>query len=103
MPVETAKPTDEVKKMGPFKTFMAMCKAYCAINVLLLPKSFTKGGYVVSPAAMAIGCFFETLSAVKLAQIAVKYELFTYPAIADRALGNAGKNLVRCLIALASF
>ena len=80
-----------------------MCKAYCAINVLLLPKAFSKGGYIISPLAMAIGCFFETYSAVKLARIANEFQIFTYPAIADRAVGTVGKNVVRCLIALASF
>ena len=59
--------------MGTFKTFIAICKAYCSVNVLLLPMSFTKGGYVGSAFTMVIACFFQTLAAVKLVQVALKY------------------------------
>ena len=59
--------------MGTFKTFMAMCKAYCAINVLLLPKAYAQGGYILAPLALMTACFFEALAAVKLAQIAIRY------------------------------
>ena len=89
--------------MGTIKTFFAILKAYCAINVLLLPMSFTEGGYIVSPLAMLVGCLFETNSAVKLSKIAIKYQMFTYPAVAEKAIGKTGKTVVRVLIALASF
>jgi hypothetical protein len=26
--------------MSPFQTFAALCKGYCAINILILPKQF---------------------------------------------------------------
>ena len=64
---------DGAKRMGPVKTFFAIMKAYCAINVLLLPKAYTTGGYLFSPLALMTGCFFESTAAVKLTQIARKY------------------------------
>ena len=58
------------KKMGPFKTYFAVIKAYCAINVLLLPRSFVNGGFVLSPIALLVAGFFETLCALRLTQVA---------------------------------
>ena len=51
-----AKPKKQ--KMGTLATFFAILKAYCAINVLLLPLSFSEGGYILSPCAMLIALFF---------------------------------------------
>ena len=46
----------KVKKMNNVQTFFALCKNYCAINILLTPKAFTNGGYIVSPIVMIIAC-----------------------------------------------
>ena len=82
---------DEVpRNMGTFKTYFALLKAYCAINVLLLPLSFKNGGYILSPIMMVIACFFETLCAIRLSAVANKYKIWTYPGIAMRAMGNPG-------------
>ena len=89
--------------MGPFATFVAVLKAYCAINILLLPCSFASGGYLLSPAAMIVACFFEGLCAYKLCKVAVAYGIFNYPNIAYRAIGWKGRALVRLLIGLAHF
>ena len=56
----------EVKKMNTTETVFAVVKAYCAINVLLLPRSFANGGYMLSPIAMMVACFFEALCAARL-------------------------------------
>ena len=60
-------------KMGTFGTFFAIIKAYCAINVLLLPRSFANGGYLLSPLAMIFACVFETMCAVRLTTVAQQY------------------------------
>jgi hypothetical protein len=75
------------KKMGKLATFFAVIKAYCAINVLLLPLSFVNGGYLLSPAAMLVAVFFEGLCAVRLANLANKFGIFSYPALVRKALG----------------
>ena len=41
-------------KMTNFQAFFALAKSYCAINVLLTPKQFRNGGYLLSP--IALGC-----------------------------------------------
>ena len=90
-----------VRKMGTITTFFAVLKAYCAINILLLPCSFANGGYFLSPCAMFVACFFEGLCAYRLCEVGVAYSISSYPMIAYRALGWKGRALVRCLIGLA--
>ena len=53
--------------MGPVKTYFAIMKAYCSVNVLLLPMAWAKGGYIVSPIALFVACFFEGYASIKLA------------------------------------
>ena len=65
-----SQPDIKVKKMGCFETYIAMIKAYCAINVLLLPKAFANGGFILSPTALLVATIFEALCAVRLALVA---------------------------------
>jgi hypothetical protein len=53
-------------KMTPVQAFFAILKAYCVINILLLPKAFQNGGYILSPIVVVIACIFEGLCAIKL-------------------------------------
>ena len=80
-----------------------MLKAYCAINVLLLPRSFVNGGYLLSPIILVVACTFEATCAVSLCQIALHYGIYDYPKIAERAMGPKGRNLVRVLLIAAHF
>ena len=61
----------EVKKMTMFQAYFALLKAYCAINILLLPKSFRNGGYALSPLALMMACLFESTCAIKLSQCGI--------------------------------
>ena len=67
----TERKKSRTRKMGTITTFFAVLKAYCAINVLLLPCSFASGGYLLSPFAMFIACFFEGMCAYKLCKVGV--------------------------------
>ena len=89
--------------MGPWMTLFAIMKAYCAINVLLLPCSFVKGGWLLAPLAMITACFFETLCAYRLAEVAIATRLYSYPCIVEKAIGENGKTAIRVLLALAHF
>ena len=88
------------RKMGTLETAFAVMKAYCAINVLLLPLSFVNGGYLFSPLMMMFACFFETLCAVRLSSVALKYKIWTYPGIAKKAMGEKGATILRIMLAL---
>ena len=91
----------KAKKMPPTQTFFAIVKAYCAINVLLLPMSFGEGGYILAPIAMLIALFFQGLSAAQLTSLARKYSIYSYPLIMQRAHGNVGLYVARVCISLA--
>lgn len=99
----TAKLGIETPKMGPVKTFFAIIKAYCAINILLLPYSFAKGGYILSPCAMAVAVFFEALCAARLSTVAKQFGIYSYPLIMERALGRKGMIFARVVLALSHF
>lgn len=55
-------------KMNVIQAYFGLIKAYCAINVLLLPKAFKNGGWLLSPIALTVACIFEATCAIKLAQ-----------------------------------
>jgi hypothetical protein len=50
----TIKKKLKTEKMNKVQTFFALCKCYCAINVLLTPKAFKNGGYMFSPISLFI-------------------------------------------------
>ena len=100
-PIDKASMIEPSRKMGTISTFFAVLKAYCAINVLLLPCSFASGGYLLSPLAMITACFFEGLCAYKLCKVGVTYGISSYPLIAYKAIGSKGRSAVRLLIGLA--
>ena len=87
--------------MGTFKTFFAVLKAYCAINVLLLPCSFANGGYLLSPIAMIVACFFEALCAARLTSVAQQYEIYSYPLLMQKAMGDKGLLAARVFLSIA--
>lgn len=80
-----------------------MIKAYCAINVLLLPRSFVNGGYILSPVSILVAVFFETLCAVRLAEVAHAYGIYSYPLLMQKALGDKGLHIARLFLSLAHF
>ena len=87
--------------MGACETYFAVIKSYCAINVLLLPKAFKNGGFVLSPAAMFVAVFFETLCAVRLSKVAHIQKVYSYPLLMEKALGVGGLQFARIVLALA--
>ena len=86
--------------MGNIQTFFAVCKSYCAINVLLLPRSFVNGGYLLSPIAMVVACFFEALCAARMTTAANKHQIFSYPLLMKKAIGEKGLVIARVLLAM---
>lgn len=54
------------KKFTGFGAAMAICKGYCAINVLVLPKQVDNGGWLIGVLSIGIGGFIVLLCALKL-------------------------------------
>ena len=46
---------------------MMIIKGYCAMVILILPKSFENGGYIASPLTLIISAVASTVCALKLA------------------------------------
>ena len=60
------KPTQKLIKMSNCKTFFALIKSYMAINILLTPRSFVNGGYVLSPCALITATCIEQMGSIRL-------------------------------------
>jgi len=54
------------KKMNAFETYVAIIKGYCALMVLVLPRAFERGGYVLSPIIMICSSAVQVTCALKL-------------------------------------
>ena len=89
--------------MNRVQTFFALCKCYCAINVLLIPKSFANGGYVLSPIALTISCILQATCAIKLTQCGLATKQISYPDIAGKALGKKGKKVLELFLSVVHF
>jgi hypothetical protein len=68
----------EGKLMTDFETFIAVCKCYCAINILILPKNFSNGGYIVGIASVVIAGALVYYCALKLILCAIKIQIYSY-------------------------
>lgn len=89
--------------MGQFAAFMALCKAYCSINILVLPKQFDNGGWLVGVLAINISVTFVLLSVLKLVQAGTKLQEFTYPGIVEKAIGPKFKIVAEVFVAICQF
>lgn len=87
------------EKMDTVQTFFAVCKCYCAINVLVTPKSFQNGGYLFTPISLIFAGSLQCLCAIKLTQCGMHLKKISYPDIVYKALDSkrAKKFLEICL------
>jgi len=85
--------------MGCFQTFFAIIKAYTSLSIFFLPMGFKQGGWLFSPIVLVIACFFETTCAIKLVQVARKYEIYNFPDIVEFALGKTYRTIFEIIAA----
>lgn len=57
---------EQKEGMSDYSALIAICKAYCAINIMVLPKNFENGGWLVGILAINIGCILVYVCALKL-------------------------------------
>jgi hypothetical protein len=67
--------------MNSLEAYFALLKAYCTINVFLLPKAFRNGGYALSPLVLMVASTLEATCAIKLSQCGVYIEKISYSEI----------------------
>lgn len=73
--------------MDNFSTYAALCKGYCAINILILPKQFDNGGWLVGIVAIFVAAFFVLACAQMLVKCGLRHNTYNYSEIARLALG----------------
>lgn len=94
---------DSSPKMNTVQAYFGLIKAYCAINVLLLPKSFKNGGWLLSPISLIVACIFEATCAIKLAQCGLFTGTISYQHIVLTALGPSFHKVFMIIIAVVQF
>ena len=91
------------KKMTPFETYIALLKGYCAISILIMPKAFLNGGWAASMGMELVAAAATTICALKLVQAGLKYKLYSYSLIVEKALGKKGRVVLDIMIAATQF
>ena len=90
-------------KMNDFQVFVAICKAYCAVNIMVLPKNFENGGWLVGVLSLNLGCILVGYHALKLVKCAIKLEIYDFREVALRALGPRISDVISIIIAVVHF
>ena len=58
--------------MNAFESYVALVKGYCALVVLVLPRSFSKGGFLFSPLCLLISGIIQCFAATRLVASAIR-------------------------------
>ena len=93
----------KVVEMNQYQAYFALLKAYCAINVLLLPKAFRNGGFALSPLSLMVACTFECTCAIKLSQCGNFTKKISYAEIVKHAFGQQAQTIFQIMIAIVQF
>lgn len=96
--IETLKKKSE--KMTDVQAFFATCKCYCAINVLLTPKAFKNGGYLLSPVALIIAAVLQCMCAIKLTECGLYVKKISFADIVYKAMGTRAKKFLEVCLAI---
>jgi amino acid permease len=78
-------------RMGSFATFFAIIKAYTTMNIFFMPIGFKEGGWLFSPFALILACFFEAICAMKLCSAARLVSIYDYPDLVEYTFGKTVK------------
>ena len=89
--------------MNAFQTYIAIIKGYCGAILLFTPKAYANGGLIWSNLVLVVSGGFTTVCALKLIQIAKKYQCYSYSKITKKALGWKGKLILNVMITLSQF
>ena len=73
--------------------FFGLWKGYVNINILLCPLLAAKGGWLSTAAMLFVTIFVNTIAALRLVNIGNTLNLYSYPSIAEAALGVLGMHL----------
>ena len=86
-------------KMNAFETYIAVIKGYCALMILVLPRAFVRGGYLLSPLILGISGALQAYCALKLVRAGQALNLPSYSLITLKVLGPTAKCALDFMIA----
>jgi len=89
--------------MTDFEVLVALCKSYCAINILILPKNFENGGWLVGILAISLGGLLVAICAHKLVDCAFKIKKYDFREVARAALGDVACHTISIMLAIIQF
>jgi amino acid permease len=89
-----------IGKMSNTKVFFSIFKGYCALIVLILPKSFVNGGYFASSMVLVVMSILSTYCALMLIQAGVKTKIMSYSLLCQEAMGKNGRVAIDIMLIL---
>lgn len=89
--------------MTQTETCIALIKGYCAVIVLLLPKTFQNGGMLITAFFIAMSAIVSTYCIGKLIDVGLATRLYSYSLIVERALGKRGRFCLDVMVSLTQF
>ena len=90
----------KVKKLSPFESYIAVLKGYCVLSILLLPKAFYDGGWLISPSFIVFNGVLSCIACIMLIDTGLAYKIYSYPLIVERVLGKKARLFLEIAIAL---
>ena len=97
------KQAQKVKKLTNFETYIALIKGYCVLSVLLVPKAFSNGGWGISAIFMVMSGGLSCLACLKLVDVGLQLNLYSYPLAVEKALGRKARVFIDVAISLTQF
>ena len=99
----TEKISNKIKKLTPFETYIALIKGYCVMTIIMIPKGFQTGGWLVSGIMLAISGILTTVCVTKLVESGLKVNLFSYSLVTQRAFGKKGRAILDFMVAATQY
>ena len=94
---------EQVKKLTPFQTYIALIKGYSMLSIMLVPKAFADGGYGMSSIfAVFSGCI-SCLGACMLVDVGLATNIYSYPLAVEKVLGRNSRIAIDFFIASTQF
>ena len=91
------------QKLSPFETYVALLKGYCAIGIFVMPKAFLNGGWAASAMMEIASGLISSICVVKLVESGLKYKLYSYSLIVEKAFGCNGRFILDFMISMTQF
>ena len=91
------------KLLSPFEVYIALVKGYCVILILIIPRAFVTGGYIMTAILLMVSGVISTLCANLLVKAGLQSQLASYSELTGEKLGPKWRIAVDCCISMAQY